>query len=271
MWTTLPLAAALTLVPAQPPAGGLTLANVRTTYGELGGARPDAAYLPGDAVFLAFDIEGLVPQPDGKIEYSMGLEVVDGAGKTVVKPAPVRKADYVPFGGVKIPAWVFYALAPDQPAGTYTMRVTVADPAGKAARPVEKAFTVKGREFGVVRVYASADDLGKIPAPTTAVIPQPLFVNCSVVGFARDPQRMNQPNVEVQMVPLDDRGRPTLQKPYTFALDAGVAEANPWVYFQFLLPTTRPGKFTVRLTATDKVANKTATFDLPFAVVAPGN
>lgn len=269
MWNAILLAAALT--PAQSPASVLTLTHVRTTHGELGGIRPDADYLPGDAVFLAFDIEGLVPQPDGKLEYTMGLEVVDGNGKPVVRPAPVRKADYIPFGGTRFPAWVFYALAPDQSAGRYTMKVTVTDLASKSAKSVEKSFTVKARDFGVVRVFASADDLGKLPAPTTAVLPQPIFVNCSVVGFARDPKRMNQPNVQMEMVPLDEQGRPTLQKPYTFTLDAGVAEGNPWVFFQFLLPTTRPGKFTIRLLATDKVANKTTTFDLPFTVVPPGN
>lgn len=270
MWTTLPLITALALTPAQL-AGGLVLTNVRTTYGELGGTRADTTYLPGDAVFLAFDIEGIAPQPDGKIEYTMGMEVMDATGKTVVKPSPIRKADYLPFGGARVPAWVFYALAPDQAAGTYTMRVTVTDLRTKTDRTAEKAFTVKAPEFGIVRVYASADDLGRIPAPTTAVMPQPVFVNCSLVGFARDPQRMNQPNVVVEMVPLDDRGRPTLPKPYSFALDAGLQEGNPWVFFQFLLPTTRQGKFTVRLTATDKTTNKTASFDLPFAVVAPAN
>jgi hypothetical protein len=34
---------------------------------------------------------------------------------------------------------------------------------------------------------------------------------------------------------------------------------------------TRAGKFTVKLKATDKVSGKSATFDLPVAVVPPAN
>src|SRR5437660_1016320 len=42
MWTSLAVAAALSLTPAQQPAGALQLTNVRMTIGELGGIRPNA-------------------------------------------------------------------------------------------------------------------------------------------------------------------------------------------------------------------------------------
>src|SRR5262249_53249488 len=60
---SLSLAAALALGPAQ--AGGLSITNIRTTYGELGAVRTDTKYLPGDLFFVAFDVEGLTLSPDG--------------------------------------------------------------------------------------------------------------------------------------------------------------------------------------------------------------
>ena len=80
MFTTLALAAA-TLAPAQPPAGSLQLNNVRLTQGELGPARKDSKLLPGDVLFIAFDIDGLTIDPDGKTVYTIGMEVTDAANK----------------------------------------------------------------------------------------------------------------------------------------------------------------------------------------------
>ena len=59
MLTPLLLATALALgqVPAPAPTGALTLSNVRSTYGELGGPRPLTPLLPGDVMFLGFDID----------------------------------------------------------------------------------------------------------------------------------------------------------------------------------------------------------------------
>ena len=45
---------------ATAPASALELTNPRNTYGELGGTRPEAALLPGDVLFVGFDIEGLL-------------------------------------------------------------------------------------------------------------------------------------------------------------------------------------------------------------------
>src|SRR5215469_8307877 len=78
MWTTLALMSALNWTPAQ--AGKLELKNDRVTYGILGQERKDTAYLPGDLVVLAFDIEGLTVKDDGQVKYSMSMELTDSKG-----------------------------------------------------------------------------------------------------------------------------------------------------------------------------------------------
>jgi hypothetical protein len=274
MWTPLPLVAALALAPSQPPTqpapGGLDLTNVRNTYGELGGTRPDTPLVPGDVLFIAFDIEGITIDPAGRARYTMAMEVIDKDGKSIFKQEPAEKSDFVPLGGTKLPGRAFVTVGLEQPAGQYTLKVTVTDQATKASKVLERKFEVKPRDFGIVAVYASADDNGAYPAPTTGVVGQSIWVQFGVVGFARD-SKTKQPNVTVEMVPVDEQGKPTLQQPNVYTQDTGLKPEDPGFRVRFLLPMTRVGKYTVKLRATDKVAGKTATFDLPVAVVPPAN
>ncbi|MGL6096111.1 MAG: hypothetical protein ACRC7O_09985 [Fimbriiglobus sp.] len=280
MWTPLAIAAALSLVSDQPPAA-LTLSNVRNTFGELGGTRPDGKLVPGDVLFVGFDIEGVTVEPDGKVAYTMALDVTDTAGKSVFKQEAAEKTDFVPLGGTKLPARAFITVGIDQPPGVYTLKVVVTDKPSQATKALEKKFEVGPRDFGVVAVYASIDDRGATPAPTTGVIGQSIYVQFGVVGFDRalpkakpkDPKAAvsKQPDVMVEMIVLDEAGKPTLAKPSTFHLVGGVDEKDPGFTLRFLLPLTRLGKYTIRLKATDNLAGKSATFDLPVAVVPSAN
>jgi hypothetical protein len=275
MWPTLPLLAALTLAPAQAPkqppaAGGLTLTNVRNTYGELGGTRAEGPFLPGDVLFVGFDIEGIAIDAAGRAKYTMAMEVVDKDGKSIFKQDPAEKSDFVPLGGTKLPARAFVTVGLEQAPGPYTLKVTVTDQATKATKVLDRKFEVKPREFGLVAVYTSVDPQGQFPAPTTGVIGQSVFVQFGVVGFARD-TKTKQPNVVIEMVPVDEQGKPTMQQPNVYTQDAGIDPKELGFSVRFLLPMTRTGKFTVKLKATDKVSGKTATFDLPIAVVPPAN
>jgi hypothetical protein len=278
MWTPLALAAALSLAPAhaptQPPrdpaAGGLSLTNVRNTFGELGGTRPEAAFLPGDVLFVAFDIDGIAIDPAGRTKYTMAMEVVDKDGKSIFKNDPAEKSDFAPLGGTKIPARAFVTVGLEQPPGQYTLKVTVTDLATKASKTLDRKFEVKPRDFGVVGVYTSADPQGQFPAPTTGVVSQSVWVQFGVVGFARE-AKTKQPNVTVEMVTVDEQGKPTVPQPNVYTQDAGIDPKEQGFTLRFLLPMTRTGKFTVRLKATDRVSGKTASFDLPVAVVPPAN
>jgi hypothetical protein len=271
MWTTLPLTAALALVPAQPPAAGeLTLTNVRRVYGELGGTRPDAPVLPGDVVTLAFDIEGITISDDGKATYTMSMETLDKSGMRWFKQDPAQLKDTVPLGGRRIPARAFVAVGFQQPAGEYVMRVSVVDDVSKARKVIDHKYTVLPPGFGIVAVNTSYDDRGGLSAPTSGVVGQAIFVHAGVVGFQRDP-KTKQPRVVAEMTITDEAGKPTLPKPAVIALDSGVDEKEPTFIVRFFLPMTRPGKFTVNLKVTDTVANKSATYTLPVAVTPPAN
>lgn len=268
MWSSVALAAALALTPAQP--GGLQLSNVRMTVGELGPPRPTARVLPGDVLFVAYDIEGLTVDKDGKVSYKMGMEVADATNRTVFKQDPQDLTEVIPLGGNKLPARVFITVGLDQPAGAYTCRVTVTDAATKAANSLTVKFEVLKRDFGIVAVFTSHDERGVYVAPTTGTVGQMLFIHYSIPGFQRDP-KTRQPNVEFKYQIVDEKGQPTLAKPFTTVQDAEsptkVEEKAEMFARWFPLFLTRPGKFTVKITATDRVSNKTASYELPISVL----
>lgn len=275
MGPTVLLATALAFAAGQPPAAGkLTLTNVRNTHGELGGTRPDNKFLPGDVVFAAFDIEGLTVGPKGDVKYSMQMEVTDKNNKRIFPPAnepltPAIRNDYVPLGGSKLPGRAFVTVGMDQEPGECTLRLIVKDETSTAQQVLLRKFEVLKRDFGIAAVFASQDEAGSVPAATTGVVGSMIFIRYGIVNFTRDPNT-KQPNVVVEITTLDATNTPTLKEPVIREYKSGVPEDRLGFPDGVALPFTREGKFTVRIKATDKVANKSYTFDLPVAAVPPG-
>ena len=271
MLYSLALAAALSTAPAQ--GGDLKLTNVRMTVGELGPKRPSDKFLPGDILFIGYDITGLTIEQEGIAKYKMSMEVTDAAGKSIFKQDAKELEDFIPLRGNSIPARAYVVIGLDQDAGNYTCKVTVEDPKTKAKDTLSAKFEVTKREYGIVAVYASMDPRGQISAPTTGTVGQTIYIHTSVATFQRDP-KTKQPNVVFEYQLLDEKGNPTLAKPVSYTQDEKsvnkVDEKEGAFPMQFALFMSRPGKFTVKITATDKVANKTASYELP-VTIQPSN
>jgi hypothetical protein len=266
MWTTLALVTALSLAPGQ--AGQLTLSNIQSTSGFLGAERASNKFLPGDTFFLAFTIDGVKVDANGEVLYSMGMEVTNSQGKAVFKQEPRDLTAFNSLGGNRLPAFAHVDVGLDQPAGEYTLTVTVMDRSSKAKQGLTRKFEVLPKAFGLVRASTSIDPQAQIPAPHLGVTGQSFWVNFAAVGFERDKVK-KQPDVAVEMRILDESGKPTLAKPYTGEVTAGnnvpaEAQALP---MQFLLALNRAGKFQVELQATDRIAKKTAKLSFPITVV----
>ena len=266
MFTALTLAAALAI---GQDAAGLQLTNVRTTIGELGPTRKDAKSLPGDLLFIGYEIDGLTIEPDGTAKYSMAMEVADTAGKLIFKQDPRELIDFIPLRGNKLPARAFITVGLDQPPGTYTCKITVTDPKTKATNSLTVKFEVLKPDFGIVAVYTSYDERGTISAPTMGVVGQTIFTQFSVATFQRD-AKTKQPNVEFLFEVLDDKGTATLGQPKKHIQDSGVNEKDGAFGMRFPLFMSRVGKFTVRITASDKISGKKSTYELPVTVL-PSN
>lgn len=261
MFGTLALTAMLANAPAQ---GALNLANVRTTYGELGPLRTDDKYLPNDLFFVAFDIEGISVNADGKVSYKMSMEVTDKAGKVAYKPEKeAEREEVLPLGGNRLPARAFVLLKPDQEPGLYNCKVTVTDKANNSVKVLEKKFEVVAKTFALVALYTTSDPDGNQPSPPTGVVGQNLFIQCALVGFGRGADK--KPNAKVELRLFDESKRPTLSKPTSADVPKEAPEGDP-VLFRFLIPFNREGSFTAEVKATDNVSGKVSTITFPIKV-----
>jgi hypothetical protein len=264
MWTTLGLIAALSLAPAQNPEIGLT--NIRAVYWELGPARPDNKLIPGDTFFVAFDIDNVKESDDGSVFYGMGMEVLDSKNRVQFKQdmgQGVRGLNSL--GGKRLPAVARVELGLDQPPGKYTLKMTVTDRAAKSTKSFTREFEVQPLTFGLVRLSLSSDPGGQLPAPFISLVGQTVAVNFRAVGFQR---AKDQPNLTVELSVVDENDKPTVAKPLTGEVKELPKEV-PVVPMQFALALNRPGKFTVKLKATDHVSKKTANLSFPITVLEP--
>src|SRR5262249_39825468 len=85
MWTRFLLASALlALIGTASPA--LELKNVRPSFGPLGATRTDVKCLPGDVLFINYDIDGLkFDEKNGKANYTTILELIDSNNKVIFR------------------------------------------------------------------------------------------------------------------------------------------------------------------------------------------
>ena len=262
MWTTLALAAALGAAPAQ--AGELKLSRVRSTHGVLGPARAEDRLLPGDTLVVCFDIGGMAVADDGKVSYSMGLEVSDASGKTLFTQEPANLEATASLGGDTVPAFARLDVGLSQPPGEYTLKVTVLDRATGRKGALTRKATVLPKGFGLVRLALTADAEGSIPLPALGS-GGTAFVHFGAVGFGRD-KDSKQPNVRFSVRVLDEGGKPTTGKDRGSEVSKGVPADFQAVPMSFPLTLNRAGKFTVELTATDAIGNQTAKLTFPIQV-----
>ena len=109
------------------------------------------------------------------------------------------------------------------------------------------------------------------PAPSIGVPGQGFLVGFAVVGFqtnpAAKPKDPLQANVVTEMTILDETGKPTMAKPFGGAIKDLAEDFKTYLPFNFPLGLNRSGKYTIVITATDKLANKTARQELTLTVL----
>jgi hypothetical protein len=266
MGTVLTAVLAITLGSAQ--GGKLSVANDRLTYGHLGPARPNAKYLPGDVLHLAFELQHIKFDANGKASYAMGLEVLDGAGKDLYRQKPSNATALNHLGGDRLPCVANLQIPPVAPPGMYKFRVQVQDRATNQSVTIERMIEVLPAAFGLIQIGTSADREGHIAWSPVGVVGDAIHLNFSTIGFARD-KKTKQPKVQVALRVLDDQGKPVNASKLTGTADSDIPESFAIIPMQFGITLNRPGRFTLELTATDHLTGQTARATFPLRVIAP--
>ncbi len=245
-------------------AGAAEIKNLRSTYGPFGGERPSNKVLPGDVLFFAFDVSGLdVEATAGLVKYTIELQVLNSKGKQIFR----RKSSnqhYLTLGQGLISERAQVITGTDQEAGKYTVKLTVTDDRAKNPKPASASyvFELLPPDFGLIHAHSAA----------IAVPRQDFESHCVLVGWAKDGKKM--PNVDVTLRILDEKGKPTLAKPFVTNIPKNLPEEvdvkdKNLLPLPFPITLNRPGRFTIEIVAVDNLGKKTARVSFPLLVLEP--
>ncbi|NBO92465.1 MAG: hypothetical protein EBV06_09185 [Planctomycetia bacterium] len=253
----------LTVTPAQ--AGDLEIKNVRLTYGIHGQERKDDKILPGEKVYISYDVHGLKVAPDGEVKYETSYELIQkSSGKTLLKEDFTEKGAINNLGGSVLPSFALTVFGLDTTPGTYTIKVVVRDKATKKDATLTKDVEVVAPNLGFVRVQLLGAGGG--PAAPVAVPGQALLLQYALVGFKVNKDGAGDVTLQVEL--LDDTGKPTVETPAMSRFKPTPKPNLVIVEFKLLpLQLNRPGKFKLVLKATDHLGMTTTTTPLDIEVL----
>lgn len=247
------------LAAAPPPqAASLQLTNIRATYGFVGPTRPNLDYLPGDTMWLTFDIAGLAEKAS-KVHFETLVVINDAQGKEVVKKNVENKIDNV-LGAKRLPHAVVLPFGLPDPPGQYTLEVTITDLVGKGNASFKRNFQLLKPEFGLIQFQLTLDVGANVRVPSIAVVGQTFYAHMTAVGFALNPA--DGGSVTVEMALQDADGKQLSVKKGEFKKLDGTP-----LPLWFELPMTRAGQYRIIVKATDHVGKKTAALTIPFTVI----
>ncbi len=266
MLTQIVLTAAV-LLGVAPADQQLALTNVRTLHGPLGVARGDSRIAPGDTLSLAFDVDGLAADSEGKVHYGIGLEVADSADKVHFKQEPRDLEATRILGGTYLPAFAAVDIGLDQAPGKYTLKITVTDRTARKTAALNHEFEVLPRGFHLVRLTLAGDPEGRVSLPLVAE-GQTVWVHFLAVDVTRD-AKTGKGALALEMQAYDEHNQPVRAKPVTGTVEQDLTEQATALPVSFPVPANRAGKYRIEIKATDKHGNQTTTLVFGVPVLKP--
>jgi hypothetical protein len=251
---------------SQPP---LQFDEMVFTQGPLGPVRASADFYRQDEVCLRGILTGLRTGADGQFDVTIEHKVIDPNGALFGQHTSPAKGALHLGGGAFVGRFSLPLDHPYLPPGEWTVEVTATDNVAGQSTTVSRKFRYRPLELAVVRPAFFADDQSKVPArPTAAAAGQPLFFRGKVVGFVKDEGSHGNAELDIEIHFLDADGQ-DVARPFELHLRQKVEEpVNPLECcdFNYTFTPNRPGKFTIRVVAHDKVGKKTATLEVPLHV-----
>jgi hypothetical protein len=246
----------------------LEIRDVQAAHGRLGTTRQSLEYCQGDEVFVRFLVHGAQTNQAGEADLLMALVVTDAHGNKVVDNESRVNATLA-LGGGTFPGEARVDLAPGIEPGEYTLSVRVKDRVSKETTSFERRFTCKAPEFAIARVRFFHDAEGHAPASFGGVLGQTLYFRNQAIGFDRSKGEID---LVMAFRLFDENGKEVTRTPIEASLrtdDEAALKNATHVDFAGQLALNRVGNFTLRISITDRVANKTTRFEAPFRVIAP--
>ena len=240
-------------------AAALEIKNIRPCYAPFGATRYNLKLLPGDVLFITYDLDGLATDPkSGKTNYETTLELLDANDKVLYKK-PTTNEVVPQLGAGRMPGDLHVIMGAQQAPGKYSVKLTVHDKVGKEAKAFSYPFEVVPQTFGFVGVSA----------PAVGFPGQHYVTGFGLVNLATDAKKM--PKCEINIKILDDKGNAVAQSvlielPRDMPEGIDLGQAN-FVPLQYPIYLNRAGRFTIDIQAHDKFGNKKAELRYPVTVL----
>ena len=245
----------------------LTIVNTALLEVEDGFARSDRAYLSGETVYLAFNIQGYTADRTSHVKLSYRIDALDPNGVPFVEPE-IGKVDteLAPQDAKWMPRVRFSpTLPPFADSGKYKLAIRVTDELTKAQVSQEVPFQVTGRDVEpsntlVVRNFQFSRQEDGDPLPTPAYRRgDVLWASFDLTGYKAGEKNTIQ--VDYHVAVYNAENKLLFQQPEPAQEKGASFYPRRYVHAVFSLnleSTILPGEYTIVLTARDAIGNQTS-------------
>jgi hypothetical protein len=246
----------------------LRLTEVRAAYNPVWPGRTKLEYYARDVVFLRFTVTGAKQNGRGEVIYRAAVRLTDKDGKEWAASAMRRREQWLALGGDCFVSFAGLLLEGQVPPGDYRATLTVTDEVTGEAAAVQRPLTVKPVELALVAPTFSYDPEGRVPAAPGGDTSRTLYWHLNIIGFACPGGEIDL-NTHIEL--LDPAGHEPLSAPEDILVrrPAHDGALPKMLHTDGALALSRPGRFLLRVTVTDRKADRTAKFETPLRVTRP--
>jgi hypothetical protein len=256
----------LVLTPLAAQQSKLAIVNAALLEAEGGFPAPgDAVYVPGETLYLAFNIQGFTRTRDEQIRLSYHIDARDFKGVRFLPPEEGRiETRLAPQDAKWMPRVRFSGSLPAfADSGTYKFAIRVVDELGKVEARQEVTFPVRGRNVPpsdtiVVRNFAFSRQEEGEPLPAPAFRPgDELWASFDITGYQIGER--NRIGVEYNLAVLNEAGEVVYQQPEAAREEGTSFYPRRYVHavFSLNLAGTERGQYTIALTIRDAISEQT--------------
>ena len=246
------------------------LAVVRPTVSDRdgGAAVPGGSvHAPGETMFFSFQVDGFTASAGQRVHLSYTLDAFDAHGVRIIEPvaAEIEETLAPEDKNWKPTVRQEITIPPLADSGTYKIAISVTDLVGKATATKEVPFDVRGRRVDPsgtlvirnIRFYRGEDDKEALSKATYRP-GDAVWARFDIIGYKFG--EANAIDVSYDVAVLAPSGKTLYSQP-----QAGVDKSQSfypkrYVPAVFSLATkhdTRPGEYTLSITAHDGLGNQT--------------
>lgn len=264
----LALVGGLILAVSAPAQAKIQIENIQACYGPYGPERKSLELYPFDVLFLRFTVSGLQTAASGNVDAVVKLKWTDPNGK-VLDESSFPSTGILHLGGNSFP-FITQLRMPDQiPLGKNKITVTVTDNLSKESASFERQFTGHKSKLQIVALEFFHDADNKFPSSTNLPLGEPLHFRLRLIGFDRSKGKIH---TVMAVQTLDGEGKENIPKPLLSDVheeDARTVQKFGFVFFTGRVGLNRSGKFTLRITVTDRMTDQSTKIEVPVTVTAP--